>query len=119
MSDVNVSVEFSPDAVHVKFDAAGLSEADIKQCLIDVLSDVQTNHLADRHPEGVLVIDKRNIKVEVDEHSTARCDAPLGLVKVQYMKTDGPSQVTTEVHDPAYAHMAEIVKEVAEAHMQP
>ena len=118
MSAVNVNVTFTPDAVHVKFDATGLPKADIRQCLIDVLTDVQKNHLADRHPEGILVIDKRNLDVAVDEYGTAQCAAPLRLVKVQFRQTDGPLRVTTEVHDPAYAQMAETLKAAAEAHMQ-
>lgn len=117
MSAADVNVTFAPDAVHVKFDATGLPKADIRQCLIDVLSDVQKNHLADRHPEGILVIDKRNLEVTVDEYGTARCAAPLGLVRVQFKKTDGPLRVTTEVHDPAYAQMAETMKAAAETYM--
>lgn len=118
MSAADVNVTFAADAVHVEFDATSLSEADIRQLTSDVLSDVQKNHLADRHPEGILVIDKRNIRVNVNKHGTARCAAPLRLVRVQLKKTDGPLRVTTKVHDPAYAQMAETLKAAAEAHMQ-
>ena len=101
-------VRIDSDAVHVEFDATGMTDAGIQQTLSRVLSQVQTHELP-QHPDGILMIDAcRGIEVTVDGRR-ARCTAPLGLIKVQC----GPGPSTCVAHDPAYEGLAKTVEAAA------